>query len=70
VHGKVVWNDENSENEKWFQGDQKRTQMPSSSPEPFSCYEMQRRQNDNLDVCPTLGLITGFIPKLGNNARP
>jgi hypothetical protein len=45
----------------------KGTQMPSSSPDPFSCYEMQRRQNENLHVRPNVCLITGFIPILGNN---
>src|SRR5229473_6604062 len=52
----------------------KRTQMPSSSPAPFSCYEMQRRLNENLQVCPIFCLITGVHPRtwvqLGSKYEP
>lgn len=31
-----------------------RTQTPSSSPDPFSCYKMQRRTNEICEVCPKI----------------
>src|SRR5713101_4631784 len=47
----------------------KRTQTPSSSPAPFSCYEMQRRLNENLQVCPIFCLITGVHPIQGAHSE-
>src|SRR6516164_5987051 len=40
-----------------------RTQTPSSSPDPFSCYEMQPGLNKKLQVCPTICLTLGVHPK-------
>jgi hypothetical protein len=37
----------------------KRTQTPSSSPDPFSCYKMQRGLNEKLQVCPIFCLSRG-----------
>jgi hypothetical protein len=31
-----------------------RTQTPSSSPDLFSCYKMQRRTNEICEVCPKI----------------
>jgi hypothetical protein len=44
-----------------------RTQTPSSSPDPFSCYKMQRRTNEICKVCPKIlshyrGSPHGFGP--------
>src|SRR6516165_6047842 len=40
-----------------------RTQTPSSSPDPFSCYEMQPGLNKKLHVCPTICLTSGVHAK-------
>ena len=39
-----------------------RTQTPSSSPDPFSCYEMQQGQNKSCKVCPIFCLTPGVHP--------
>jgi hypothetical protein len=45
----------------------KRTQTPSSSPDPFSCYKMQRGLNEKNCKCAQFFVsVEGFRPDLGS----
>jgi transposase InsO family protein len=62
-----VVNDGNSENQERGSpvAPGTRPQTPSSSPDPFSCYKMQRRLTKGLHVCPNSCLTLGVQSEIG-----